>query len=99
MGAREVSPYCANRSQFQQSNFESPEPQVWPHDLVIRTMKDLGFPPKMGVLDVALIGPIPLFPSTVAKRMREELLDERVMKACLVEGQIAQKEIVGAVPR
>ena len=59
---------------------------MWPRDLIIRTMKDFRFPPKMGVLDIALIGPILLFPSTVTKRIREELLDERVMKACLVEG-------------
>jgi len=43
----------------------------------------------MGVLDIALIGPILLFPSTVAKRIREELLNKRVIKACLIKGQIA----------
>ena len=67
MGAREVSPYCANRSQFQQLNFKSPKPQVQPRNLIIRTIKDFRFPPKMGVLDVALISPILLFPFTVTK--------------------------------
>jgi len=40
----------------------------------------------MGVLDVILIGFILLFPSTVTKRIREELLNKRVIKACLVKG-------------
>jgi len=88
MGAREVSLYCVNRSQFQQLNFKSLEPQVWPCNFIIRIIKDLEFPPKMGVLDVALISPILLFPFTITKQIREELLNKRVMKACFIKGQI-----------
>jgi hypothetical protein len=59
---------------------------VWLHDLIIQIIKDFGFPPIIGISDIALIGPILLFTSTIAKKMREELLDKRVIKACLIKG-------------
>ena len=40
----------------------------------------------MGVLDIALIGPILLFLFTITKQIRKELLNKRVIKACLVKG-------------
>ena len=99
MGVRKVLLYYANRSLFLQLNFKLPKPQVQPHDLIIRTIKDFRFPPKICVLDIALISPIQLFPFTITKKIREELLNKRVIKAYLAKSQIAQKEIIGIVLR
>ena len=48
-------------------------------------MKDFGFPPIIGILDIVFIGPIPLFTSTVAEQIRKELFNKRVIKACLIK--------------
>lgn len=41
----------------------------------------------MGILDIILISPIPLFSFTIAKQIREELLNKGVIKVYLIKSQ------------